>query len=96
MNAVIINTSQGKVFWEKIVDNVDFRPYDFDAYVQLVGGALKHGVNYPIERDSFWKDFYTKKIHHVIKNYTSVSFFQRVRRYLRRKLLYVRKISISE
>ena len=74
MNAVIINTTQGKVFWEKIVDNVDFRPYDFDAYVQLVGGALKHGVNYPIERDSFWKDFYTKKIHHVIKKYTSVFF----------------------
>lgn len=86
VSMILVHTRKGEKLVEHCKNWGSLKRYDYDPQVGLQP-ALNKPYTKPIEYPAFWKDYKTKSWSFLVKKYTSTSFCQRVRRFIRRKII---------
>lgn len=81
VSLVLINNDKGSTIWQAVRNNVNLLSTKIEDSMQP---PLKAPFPRPKERDSFWRDFYSKDMDYIVKKYGGDGLKKKIRRKLGR------------
>lgn len=81
VSLVIINTKKGKSIYENILVNLNYYGININEYIQP---QLKEPSKKNKKREIFWNDYNKKGFEYVVKKYTSLTLFGKIKKILKK------------
>lgn len=87
ISLLLINTEKGRSYFEKIMDNIEYRKSNIKDCLQP---QLIMPTEQSIERENFWEDYFKYGFEYISKKYGKNDFISKIRRKIRKSIICIR------